>query len=163
VAGPARRWSASLARHGRCGPGASSSQGSSRRSRATSVGSRMLPGAETPPPPAALFPHKTQTRRVPAARRLEGAHHVDHRAEGRHELNPRPMAQTSPSTLPLATTAGRSPSTALPTRGRWRRPLVVCGTGGRQFRSMALRGPHRSVVGVATLPAMALTTGWWWW
>jgi hypothetical protein len=77
-------------------------------------------------------------------------------------LNPCPMAQTSPSTSALcAAVGGLSPSTALSTRGRLRRPRIVCGTG-RRFRSMALRGPPRSVVDVAALPAAALMTGRWW-
>jgi hypothetical protein len=73
-----------------------------------------------------------------------------------------PMAQTSPSTSALCAAAGLSPSTALSAGGWWRRPLIVCGTHGRQFPSMALRGPRPLVVVVAALPAAALTTRRWW-
>jgi hypothetical protein len=52
------------------------------------------------------------------------------------------MAQASLSTLPLRATAGLFTVDGAVDPGRWRRPLIVCGTGGRQLRSMVLRGPH---------------------
>lgn len=100
--------------------------------------------------------------RVPAARRAGRSRPCGPLRRGPPEVEPVPMAQPSPSTLPLRATVGLLPSTALSIRGRWRRLRIVCGTGGRWFGSMALRGPHRCVVDVAASRAAALMTGRWW-
>jgi hypothetical protein len=117
----------------------------------------VSPVAETPWSPAALFlatGRHAGVGRPPAGR----SRPCGPLRRGPPGVEPVPDSPTIAVHAPLRATGGLLPPTALSMRGR-RRPCIVCSTGGRRFRSMALRDRHRSVVDVATLPAAALTTG----